>query len=396
MMLIASAVPVYAAEETATESQTTVTEQTSSADQSSSAGQSADEASASASTDTTSGAATDATSGTATDTTTDATSGTATDAATDTASASTDTATDTATEAVTCSHKWGKWKVTKKATYISKGSKTRVCTECGKKQTKAIARKIVKNKWVKVNGKKYYLNKKGNVVKGWQKIRISNKKKAKVKWCYFDNKGVFRKSISKYTKKKWVTVAGKKFYFNSNRKPTEQGFRMIRGYLYYFQKDKSVAIGNFTASDGETYKSNKYGTVIGMKYYQNKYKTFILVDISDQTMKYYKAKKLAFEADVITGTKGVYDTPTGIYKINSKRSNIYLSGPSWYVKVQRWMAFIGTEFGIHDTTCRPDKQFATHTQYTISGSYGCITMKKADVRKFYSMIDTGTTLIIRK
>ena len=55
-------------------------------------------------------------------------------------------------------------------------------------------------------GKRYYLGSNGKPVKGWH--RIKHYKTKKKKWCYFDKKGVFRKSISKNTRNKWVKAGG--------------------------------------------------------------------------------------------------------------------------------------------------------------------------------------------
>lgn len=102
------------------------------------------------------------------------------------------------------------------------------------------------------------------------------------------------------------------------------------------------------------------------------------------------------KTEVITGTKNKYNTPTGTYKIRSKRRNIYLIGPTWRKKVQYWMAFIGIEYGFHDVGWRDEKDFDDSSTYINNGSFGCVNMRTDDVAELYSNIAKGTKVIIRK
>ncbi|HHW94777.1 MAG TPA: L,D-transpeptidase [Mogibacterium sp.] len=293
-------------------------------------------------------------------------------------------------------HSWNQWTVIKPATYISQGKKERTCAVCGTKETASIAKRKAYYKWVTVNNRKYYLNGKGNPVKGWNKIRISNRKTASRRWCYFNKYGVFRKSIRANTSRKWIRIGTKKFYFTSKKRPARSGFRLIRNKLYYIGSDRAIVTGTFKAKNGKTYTTRKDGSIGGIPFYKVKYRTFVLVDISDQELYYYKDKKRIMKTEVITGTKNKYNTPTGTYKIRSKRRNIYLIGPTWRKKVQYWMAFIGIEYGFHDVGWRDEKDFDDSTTYIKNGSFGCVNMRTDDVAELYSNIAKGTKVIIRK
>lgn len=293
-------------------------------------------------------------------------------------------------------HAWSGWEITGKATYIADGSRMRTCSICGETETETVQRLIAKSKWVTIDGRKYYLNASGNVVRGWQKIKVSNAKKAQTKWCYFNDSGIFLKSISAASKNKWITADGKKFYFTSAKKPQTAGYHIIGGKLYFFNRDKSLYIGKVTI-DGRTYKTNSKGQLSGLPYYIYKYRTFVLVDISDQKLYMYKKGVQQMEVNVITGgnRKGASYTPTGKFRIltHSRNINLYWAGKRW--PVNYWMAFKGSLFGFHDAKWRSDDEFDDPGTHINNGSHGCINMRKADIKKLYKLASNGTTVIIQ-
>lgn len=290
-------------------------------------------------------------------------------------------------------HVWGEWVTTKEATYFEKGSRTRTCTVCGETETETIAKLTATNKWVKKGSKKFYFNSKGKLAKGWYKIKTSNKSTASVRWCFFGTKkGTFVKSVSKDTKNRWVTASGKKFYFTSKKKPADKGFNFIGSNLYYMGKYKAVVIGKFKA-DGKTYKTDSKGRLSRLTYLKKKYNRFILVDISDQTLRLYRNESRVLYAHVVTG-KPSTPTPTGTYSIKSKARNVSLTGSTWNVKVSYWMPFIGSSYGFHDASWRSSGQFNKYT-YKTNGSHGCVNMKTGDAKKLYNNIYVGTVVIIQ-
>lgn len=291
-------------------------------------------------------------------------------------------------------HTWGEWTVTVKATYFKKGSQTRTCEVCGETETADISKKTAKNKWVTDSGKKYYFGSNGKPVKGWKKIRSSNKAGAAVKWCWFNKSGVFKKAVSKNTKNKWVTVGKKKFYFGPKKKPLGQGFHVIKNKLYYLGKDKAMKKGKFKVK-GKTYRTTKRGNITGMDYYRIRYKNFVLIDLSSQKLNYYRKGKRIMRVDIVSGTPGDRATPTGIFSVKGKARNVTLSGPTWSVPVSYWMPFFGG-YGMHDAGWRSSGEFSNHRTYRYNGSHGCVNMRYKDAAKLYSKIKVGTTVIIQK
>ena len=295
-------------------------------------------------------------------------------------------------EALPHVHSYGGWTVTVQPTHFKAGKRVRKCS-CGLTQTETLPKKTARKKWVNEGGRRYYFDKKGKPVKGWHKIKFYKGKS--VKWCWFNKNGVFIKSVSKNTRRKWVKAGGYKFYFTKKKKPASKGFHTINGKLYYMDKNKAVKIGTFKASDGHTYTTAKDGSISGLAYLKHKYKTFVLIDISDQRLRFYRRGKLKLKADVVTGTSGVHDTPTGVFSVRSKQRNIWLSGSSWNSHVDYWMAFIGSSYGMHDATWRSSGQFSNHKTYKRNGSHGCVNMRHGDAADLYSMVRRGTTVIVQ-
>jgi uncharacterized repeat protein (TIGR02543 family) len=290
-------------------------------------------------------------------------------------------------------HSYGEWTVTVKPTYFKTGKKVRKCS-CGETQTQTVAKLTAKNKWIKDNNKWYYFGSNGKVYSGWQKMKARGTNT--VKWLYFTPTGIYWKSVSINTKNKWVYAGGYKFYFTKYKKPAGPGFNFVNSKLYHMNKLGGVMYGKFKAKDGYTYTTAKDGTINGVPYYRIRYKTFVLVDISDQTIWYYQNGKQKLKSDVVTGTKGRTPTPTGVFKVRSKLRNINLVGPTWNSHVRYWMAFKGSAYGLHDASWRTSKQFSNHKTYLKNGSHGCVNLRPSFAGKLYNSVKRGTVVIIRK
>jgi len=290
-------------------------------------------------------------------------------------------------------HNYGSWTTTASPTYFRTGTKVRKCS-CGATESQTIPKLTARNKWISEGGKSYYFGSNGSPVTGWVKMKPYKSKK--VKWCYFTQAGAYVKSIKKTTRNKWVKAGGYKFYFTKKKKPAKYGFNMVKGKLYHMNRFGAVMYGTFRASDGNTYTTAKNGSISGLAYYKFKYKTFILVDISEQTIWYYRNGAQKLKSDVVTGTKGRHDTPTGKFKVRSKQRNIDLVGPTWRSHVSYWMAFKGSSYGLHDATWRSSRQFSNHKTYLSGGSHGCINLRYETAATLYSMVKRGTTVIVQK
>ena len=159
----------------------------------------------------------------------------------------------------------------------------------------------------------------------------------------------------------------------------------------------AVKHGKFRADDGRKYKASKStGAVSILEYYRYKYGTYVLVDLSNQLLYFYKNYKHIMTANVVTGTKGRYDTPCGTFKVNSKATNVTLTGPTWSVPVDYWMAFIGSSYGLHDAGWRASYEFSSRKTYYSNGSHGCVNMRHSDAYTLYRKVSVGTPVIVQK
>ena len=85
---------------------------------------------------------------------------------------------------------------------------------------------------------------------------------------------------------------------------------------------------------------------------------------------FYQNGILQLSANVVTGTRGVNDTPRGSFRIQGKAQSIYLRGPDYESFVNYWMPIYG-DIGMHDASWR--STFGGYI-YQTSGSHGCINL----------------------
>ncbi len=111
--------------------------------------------------------------------------------------------------------------------------------------------------------------------------------------------------------------------------------------------------------------------------------TYIEVNIAEQHLWYYKKGKLLMETDVVTGTRGSHDTPTGVYFMSEKVPGEYLIGDDYKTWVDRWMRLTNSGIGLHDATWR--SRFGG-TIYTYSGSHGCINLPASFAKALYDEV----------
>ncbi len=292
-------------------------------------------------------------------------------------------------------HKWGKWKTVKPASNLNEGVLRKTCNLCGGTKDKTTPQLKETNVWQKIDGKWYYFGSDAKYFTGWHKLKLRGDSKLDKTWCFFGRNGRFKKSYPLDTRSKWVTISGRKFYFTPQARIAAPGFRMINNKLYYFLKDRSMAKGRFKTDEGRTYRTRSDGSLGGEVYLQYKHRTFILVDISEQKLRYYSNAKLKMNVDVVTGTKGSHDTPRGTFRIMNKSRGVNLVGPTWNVHVDYWMQFRSGGFGIHDASWRSSAQFSNHRTYLSSGSHGCVNMRPGDAGKLFNKVSVGTMVIVQ-
>ena len=195
-------------------------------------------------------------------------------------------------------------------------------------------------------------------------------------------------------KSKFVTYEGKRYYASKNYSLKKKTFFKVKNKYYYAKKDCAIARKAFKYK-GRTVKPNKKTGAISVKAYKKLKKntrTFIRVDISSQSIVFYKNGKVKVRGSVVTG-KNSTPTPTGTYKIRSKAKNVHLIGDDYDVLVHFWMPFIGNSYGLHDAPWR--SAFGGHI-YPAGGSHGCINLPYNVAAKIYKYAPVGTKLIVRK
>lgn len=118
--------------------------------------------------------------------------------------------------------------------------------------------------------------------------------------------------------------------------------------------------------------------------------TYVEVDIQGQQMTYYKNGEVLVHTDVVTGLKGVYDTPAGYYKVQTHSPNAWLTGPDYRVFVKYWVGFY-LGYGLHDASWRT---IFGGTKYVTDGSHGCVNTPEEAMATIYNDITIGTPVVL--
>lgn len=258
--------------------------------------------------------------------------------------------------------------------------------------------------FVSCSGRLYYVQNGGQILAG-KTFKLGKKTyraagngvimRGVYKWgkyyYYSDSKGVLRTAKGRF---RWKSNT---YYCNKGGKLTTKKMVKSGKYYYYFDSTAKAKTKAFKYHD-VTIRPNKKTGAITKKQYRRasygpyNYKKYILVDISDQTLKYYVKGKVKLKSNVVTGGRGC-GTPTGRFKLHHKARNVNLTGPGYVSHVSYWMPFIGQSYGMHDASWR--SQFGGSI-YKYNGSHGCVNMPRSKVSKLYKMVPNGTRVIIRK
>lgn len=122
-------------------------------------------------------------------------------------------------------------------------------------------------------------------------------------------------------------------------------------------------------------------------------KSYIIISIDKQKLWYYNKGTLVLSSNVVTGTRGKYDTPKGTYKIRGKAKGAYLIGADYRTWVDYWMLIDSkTQIGLHDAQWRYNFGGSI---YRYNGSHGCINLPYSVAKRIYSIVPTGTTVIVK-
>jgi hypothetical protein len=128
---------------------------------------------------------------------------------------------------------------------------------------------------------------------------------------------------------------------------------------------------------------------------------YIDVDITEQHMRFYdESGTLILESDIITGStiEGGRETPTGVYYITNKATNVTLIGlpdengnPLYTTPVTYWMPFIDNTVGLHDATWQ--SSFGGNLYQEGYGSHGCVNLPYDVAETLYSLVNVGDVVI---
>lgn len=120
-------------------------------------------------------------------------------------------------------------------------------------------------------------------------------------------------------------------------------------------------------------------------------KTYIEVDLTNQTMYYYVNGDKMLETPVVTGNTSLgRGTPQKVCYVYGKERNRTLRGEGYASFVSYWIPVYGG-VGIHDASWRSSYGGKI---YKTNGSHGCINTPKSEVSKLYEMVEIGTPVII--
>lgn len=118
--------------------------------------------------------------------------------------------------------------------------------------------------------------------------------------------------------------------------------------------------------------------------------TFVEVNLTNQTVVYYKNGELITQGNVVTGNVSQgHATPSGVYRLDWKAKDFVLRGDGYASPVSFWMPFNGG-IGLHDASWRSNFGGSI---YKTNGSHGCVNMPYSVAQAIYNNIEDKTTII---
>lgn len=119
---------------------------------------------------------------------------------------------------------------------------------------------------------------------------------------------------------------------------------------------------------------------------------FVLVDISEQTVVFYRNGVRILSDNCVTGnaSKGL-NTTVGVHKIVFKDLNRTLHGSYGEAFVKYWMRFTAGGQGLHDAGWRNN---FSPSVYVSNGSHGCVNLKRPTAQTIYENSYVGMFVIV--
>lgn len=136
-------------------------------------------------------------------------------------------------------------------------------------------------------------------------------------------------------------------------------------------------------SDPDFYSSTKAGFIAAKE-------TFIEADLATMKLRYYEGGEVSLEFDILSkGREGSWwETPSGLYAIESKRPNHFSSfGQVW----QPWSMVFQGNFFIHGWPYYPDG-----TPVASGYSGGCIRLDSDDAKALFEAVKVGVPVLVHE
>lgn len=118
---------------------------------------------------------------------------------------------------------------------------------------------------------------------------------------------------------------------------------------------------------------------------------YVEIDLQEQKLYVLQDGEVIVSTDVVSGDIITDDwTENGVFSIYNKKTNCWLTGPTWRDFVSYWIAFDGN-IGMHDASWRTDFGGSI---FKYSGSHGCINMPVDITGEIYANVSLGTRVIV--
>ena len=118
--------------------------------------------------------------------------------------------------------------------------------------------------------------------------------------------------------------------------------------------------------------------------------TYVIVDISNQSLSLYQGTNLLLESSVVTG-KDSSPTDIGYFDIDAKATDAWLTGADYSTHVNFWMPYNGGE-GLHDALWR--SAFGGEI-YHDNGSHGCVNCPYDTAEFLYNNLNVGDKVLVK-
>jgi lipoprotein-anchoring transpeptidase ErfK/SrfK len=179
--------------------------------------------------------------------------------------------------------------------------------------------------------------------------------------------------------------------------PAENG-RKLRDNL--LTKELKAAVLNAKADHTIAARTNPLMPEVTTKEVAAAYPTYLTLDRSTYTLRFWRDLKLAKTYTVAVGQEGL-ETPEGLYAIQEKEEN-----PTWHVPESDWAGSLAGQ-DIPPGPSNPIKArwmgiyegagiHGTEETYSLgtAASHGCVRMAISDVEELYDLVEVGTPIYI--